>query len=541
MEFFHVFPLPAKILTGNYDFRLVLLSYLVAVFASYIALDFTGRLRDLDNTRLSSLLWLVSGSLAMGCGIWSMHFIGMLSFTIPGLTLKYDIFWTAISLMVAIVASAFALFLLKRTLINVVHLLAGGVILGLAIASMHYTGMEAMLITLNIRYLPGLFFLSILVAIAASEAAIWMALKSNTVVLRYRTRMKIVSSLIMGFAIWGMHYTGMAASVFSPLCPIVTDVSGALDPTLLAIIIAAVTFIILCVAFLASVYKESINQDQFEKARQLGMAEISASVLHNVGNVLNSINISAETIKEKNLNSQLVSLPKLSALLSEHEADLADFFTKDPRGLKTVYFLNKLADYWKVENQLVREEIASLLGNIQVIKNIINTQQDLSKNLGTEQSISIHELLDEALLIAGFEARGDIDVQRDYHKIGPIKIDKVKFMQVLVNLLRNAKDALYESKNPIKRLKLTTDSINNHKVQIQITDNGIGIPPENLTKIFSYGFTTKKSGHGFGLHTSALSVNELGGEMHVSSEGHNKGTTFTLILPYKNNAGSVLK
>jgi len=532
-DFFQLLPIPADAYNGQYDFRLVLLSYMVAVFASYIALDFTGRLRDLNNTKFTSLLWLVSGSIAMGSGIWSMHFIGMLSFTIPGLTLQYDIFWTLISLGVAIIASAFALMLLKNTVINLIHLLAGGVILGLAIASMHYTGMEAMLITLNINYLPGLFFLSVLVAIAASEAAIWLALKSNTVVLRYRTRVKVVSSLIMGIAICGMHYIGMSSSVFTPLCTTSIGSPSALDPTLMAIIIAAVTFVILCVAFFASIYKESINQEQFEKARQLGMAEISASVLHNVGNVLNSVNISTETILQKNADSQITSLQKLCVLLNQHENDLGEFITKDPRGQKTLYFLNQIAEYWKDEHQWTQNEVESLIKNIHIIKNIITTQQDLSRVMGTEQTTFAEELLDEAILITGFEARKDIDVQRVYGKVGTIVIDKVKFMQVIVNLLRNAKDALHESSNEIKKLTVITELINNHIVLIEITDTGIGILPDNINKVFNYGFTTKKLGHGFGLHASALSVNELGGEIHVTSEGKNKGTTFSLKIPYK--------
>lgn len=518
---------------GQYDPRLVLLSYLVAVFASYIALDFTGRLRDLDNTSFTTTLWLVGGSIAMGCGIWSMHFIGMLSFTIPGLTLRYDLFWTALSLFVAISASAFALFLLMKSVVNVIHLIAGGVILGLAIASMHYTGMEAMLITLNIRYLPGLFFISIIVAIAASEAAIWLALKSNTVVLRLRTRIKIISSLIMGLAICGMHYIGMAASVFTPLCYATTEVKGSLDPTFLSIIVAVLTFIVLCVAFLSSIYKESLNQERFEKARQLGMAELSASVLHNVGNVLNSVNISAEEILAKNSDSKSAELKKLCVLLNEHEDNLTEFFKADPRGLKTLYFLNQLAKYWEDEHQYTCAEAKSLIKNIQAVKNIITTHQDLSKVIGTEQSVKVSDLVEEALLVSGFAARRDITVVRQYGIIGVVVINKVKLMQVIVNLLRNAKDSLLESTNDKKTLTIKTELQNNNIIYIEISENGVGISPSNINKIFNYGFTTKKLGHGFGLNSSAIAINELGGKINVASEGLGKGATFSLSIPFK--------
>lgn len=529
-DFFQTQAIPADQYIGHYDLRLVLLSYMVAVCASYIALDLTGRLRDHNNTPASTLLWLIGGSVAMGAGIWSMHFIGMLSFTIPGLVLQYDFFWTLLSLIVAIIASGFALFLLKQSIINVIHLAAGGIILGLAIASMHYTGMAGMLITLNIRYLPSLFLLSIFVAIVASEAAILLALKSSSVILRLRNRIKIASAIIMGVAICGMHYTGMAASIFTPLCNGVVNNAAALDPTILSMAIATVTFIILGVAFFASSYKEALNQEQFEKARQLGMAEISASVLHNVGNVLNSVNVSAETISEKNSSSKLIALNKLCSLLNEHKENLGEFITQDPRGVKTLEFLNKLSDYWKEEQQSIQDETKILLKNIIIIKDIISTQQNLSKMTEIEQNISLHELLDEALLITGFELKKDIAVEKNYGNIGTIKVDKIKLLQIVVNLLRNAKDALIASSNQNKHLKVKTSLVNN-KVLIEISDNGIGISPANLNKIFNYGFTTKKSGHGFGLHACALAMNELGGEIQVSSEGLEKGATFSLFLP----------
>ncbi|KTD69686.1 sensory box histidine kinase/response regulator [Legionella steelei] len=131
-DFFQVNALPPNQLLGIYDPKLVVLSFFVAMMASYVALDLTGRLRDRSNTKKEVRLWLLGGAIAMGSGIWSMHFIGMLSFTIPGLVLKYDLLWTILSLFVAILASCFALFLLKKSIINIVHLLAGGFILGVS-------------------------------------------------------------------------------------------------------------------------------------------------------------------------------------------------------------------------------------------------------------------------------------------------------------------------------------------------------------------------------------------------------------------------
>lgn len=531
-EYFQTQPLPVDQYIGNYDIRLVILSYIVAVFASYIALDMTGRLRDRNNTRVGSLMWLVGGAIAMGAGIWSMHFIGMLSFHIPGLTLQYDLFWTVLSLIVAIFISGFALYLLKQSMINVIHLIAGGIIMGLGIASMHYTGMEGMLITLNIRYLPSLFLLSVMIAIVASEAAIWLALKSNKVIMRLRTRIKFGSAIIMGIAITGMHYTGMTASIFTPLCVPSFAQPGSLDPTILSMAIATVTLMILSIAFFASNYKDAMNQQQYEQARQLGMAEISASVLHNVGNVLNSVNVSAHMIFEKIDSDNTTNLDKLCQLLNEHKHDLPDFLTKDPRGLKVLDYINSLAKYQKDEQVKISDEIKSVIKSVGTIKEIISAQQTLSKTKEMEYIISINELLDETLLINGLELKSDIQVIKHYGQIPSAVVDKVKLLQVLVNLLRNAKDALNQSTNRNKLISVTS-SIMNNKIIIQIKDNGIGILPKNLQKIFYHGFTTKVTGHGFGLHASALVMHELGGEIEVASEGHEKGAVFTLTLPYK--------
>ncbi len=533
-DFFQGLILPANRLNGYYDLRLVLLSYLVAVFASYIALDLTGRLRDRTNSQMISLIWLFGGAIAMGAGIWSMHFIGMLSFSIPGLTLKYDLFWTIISLIVAIAASGFALFLLKKSIINVIHLICGGIILGLAIASMHYTGMAAMLYSLDIRYLPSLFFVSILVAISASLAAIWFALKSNTVVAKLRNRIKILSALIMGLGISGMHYTAMAASVFTPLCqPTLSSVSNGLNPAVLSITIAALTFVILGIAFFASSYKESLNQEQFERARALGIAEISASILHNVGNVLNSINISIQTMSEQLKGSHSLKLKKLSSLLVENKPNLVEFLSKDQRGKHVVDFVEELAGCWHKEQKLLIKELEDSNKNLTLIKDIIHTQQAVNKVKSADQLVGINDLLDEVLLISGLPKEKMIEVNKNYGEFNPILVEKVKLLQVLANLINNARDSVLASLKIQKEIKIKTSKINKDKIVIEISDNGIGISRANLNKIFIFGFTTKESGHGFGLHATALAINDLGGEISVTSEGNEKGAVFTIYLPYR--------
>ena len=530
-HFFQIGPVPLNPMTGFYDYRLVLVSYFIATFASYIALDFAGRLRDVDTNPLSMRLWIAGGAVAMGGGIWSMHFIGMLAFTMPNMNMAFELNWTLLSFFVAVMASALALILLSYQEINWARLGAGGVILGFAIASMHYLGMQAMSDTVVIHYKVGLFIVSLMIAVGASEAALWFALHSNTVAINIRFRIKMLSALIMGVAICGMHYMGMAAAVFTAL-PDVHAMQMDLQPEILAITIAIVTVVLLTIALFTSAYKEAQNQQMLEHARHTGMAEMAVSVLHNVGNVLNSVNVSANLVNERILHSRLDLLAKLDILLDEHKGDLGNFITHDTKGREIPKFVRSLNEYWGAEKINLVDEINSLLKNLQHIRDIINVQQNISKKIGLEQIITLDSTLDEALFISGIEDNQfHIEVLKNYRKVGSLKLDKVKLLQIFVNLLQNAKDALVASDQGKRQLQLQT-SIKNNRVFIDVIDNGVGINPATLNQIFVYGFTTKSTGHGFGLHASGLAAREMGGTLHVVSEGIGKGAMFTLELPY---------
>ena len=357
-----------------------------------------------------------------------------------------------------------------------------------------------MSINMNIHYEPGLFLVSIIIAVIASEAALWMAIKSTQVVATMRTRLKIVSAFIMGAAIAGMHYTGMAAAVFTPKANMIESMTGGLNPEIMAISIAGVTFIILGIAFVVSTYNESLNQQLLLTARQAGMAEVAASVLHNVGNVLNSVNASSTVICEKINNSKLASLENLSALLNEHKNDLDKFLKEDARGAEIVDYIQLLSSYWIDERKILISELNSMTKNIQHIRSIIATQQDLSRVSEFEQVISIENVIEESILISGIdnEQKVPVNIEKNYEHIKPVLIDKVKLLQILVNLMRNAKESVNASANNKKLIKLQIKSNASH-FYISISDNGIGIANENLIRIFGYGFTTKKQGHGFGL------------------------------------------
>lgn len=258
-DWFQQLPIPDNAMTGTYNMYLVALSYVIAVLASYVALDLVGRLREEKNPH-AKLYWLFGGAFAMGAGIWSMHFIGMLAFIMP-MPMGYDFFWTGSSLLVAILVSGFALFILREKNRSVVSLAAAGVLIGLGIATMHYMGMHGMTDYVNIRYLPGLFFISIAIAIIAAEAALWLALQSNQAAVSRQFLLKIISALIMGIAICGMHYTGMAAAVFTPLADdhMAMMMSGEkIRPDLLAVFVAGITGLIISLALTVSTYYKNM-------------------------------------------------------------------------------------------------------------------------------------------------------------------------------------------------------------------------------------------------------------------------------------------
>lgn len=208
-------------MTGFYSPDLVALSLIVAIFASYTALELAGRVSH--KLGRSAWMWLVGGAISMGTGIWSMHFVGMLAFHLP-IALAYDPALTVLSMVIAIVTSGAALYVVSRSVVMSGSLAAGAVLMGIGIAAMHYVGMQAIHMTPPIQYTAGLFVASIVIAIAASFAALWISFKLRDQSFGGAIFRKLGSAVVMGFAITGMHYTGMAAAQFAPnsLCGVVS-------------------------------------------------------------------------------------------------------------------------------------------------------------------------------------------------------------------------------------------------------------------------------------------------------------------------------
>jgi PAS domain S-box-containing protein len=286
-------------------------------------------------------------------------------------------------------------------------------------------------------------------------------------------------------------------------------------------------------AKLAETHKQLV-----EASRQAGMAEVATGVLHNVGNVLNSVNVSATLVLDQIHESKATNLPKLAEMLQANAGNLAQFFTDDPKGRRIPNYLMTLAGDLAAERAAMCEELGHLRKNIDHVKDIVAMQQSYAKVSGVTEEVAVSELVDDALRMnASALARHGLNVIRDYQSTPNVTVDRHKVLQILVNVIRNAKYACDESGRADKEvtLRVTRDDL---RVRIEVRDNGVGIPAENLTRIFAHGFTTRKEGHGFGLHSGALVAKQLGGALTAHSDGPGHGAVFTLELPLKPRASS---
>ncbi|MFL5347830.1 MAG: two-component system sensor histidine kinase NtrB [Hyalangium sp.] len=270
-------------------------------------------------------------------------------------------------------------------------------------------------------------------------------------------------------------------------------------------------------------------------SRQAGMAEIATGVLHNVGNTLNSVNISTALVTDRLRKSRLTGLLKATRLLREHAADVGGFLTGDPQGQKLPQYFIAVAEQLEEEREAVLQEMGALAESVEHIKSIVSMQQKHARTAGAVEEMSVPQLIDEALRLhaISFERLG-IHIERDYAQVPRVLVDRHKLLQILINLLSNARHALVASAGQAqgKRLIIRVQQVpESAQLRIEVSDNGVGIAPENLPRIFTQGFTTKKEGHGFGLHISALAAEEMKGRLSCSSAGPGQGATFTLELP----------
>jgi PAS domain S-box-containing protein len=277
---------------------------------------------------------------------------------------------------------------------------------------------------------------------------------------------------------------------------------------------------------------QRLNRELMAASRLAGMAEVASGVLHNVGNVLNSVNVSATLLADQVAKSKIQSLVRAAGLLRDHLSDVGHFLSHDPKGKMLPGYLLALADHLAGEQRAWSEELKGLTRNVEHIKEIVAMQQSYARVAGVTEVLEPRSLLEDALQIneAGLR-RHHVEIIREYQEVPRVAVDKHKVLQILVNLIRNAKYALDHGAPEKRRLKLGISHTGSRFVHLTVEDNGVGIAPENLTRIFAHGFTTKKDGHGFGLHSGALAAHEMGGALTAHSDGPGCGARFTLSLP----------
>jgi PAS domain S-box-containing protein len=278
---------------------------------------------------------------------------------------------------------------------------------------------------------------------------------------------------------------------------------------------------------------ERVQKALVDASRHAGMAEVATNVLHNVGNVLNSVNVSASVLGEKLRGSKGSRLGELAAMLGRHKDDLPGFMAKDPRARKIPDYLAALAAQLAGERDAMLKELEELRANLEHIKETVTMQQTYARRCGVVEEVAVVEMVEDAIRMnSGALTRHKVMLRRDFADRPRISTDKHKVLQILVNVLRNAKYACDESGREDKQVTVRIEEILD-EVHISISDNGVGISAEVMPRLFNHGFTTRRSGHGFGLHGAALAASELGGSLTADSAGPGQGATFILTLPLR--------
>jgi len=276
---------------------------------------------------------------------------------------------------------------------------------------------------------------------------------------------------------------------------------------------------------------EKAHRELLETSRLAGMAEVATNVLHNVGNVLNSVNVSATLIADRLKLSKVSDLNRVVALLDAHATDLGAFISQDAQGKNLPAFLRQLNQRLAEEQRGTIAELESLRENIDHIKGIVVMQQSYAKVSGVSEVLKLTDLVEDSLRInADALSRQEVRIVREYEEVPASNVEKHTVLQILVNLIRNAKHACDDGDMADKQMTLRV-AHGGGTVKISVIDNGVGILPESLNRIFNYGFTTRNDGHGYGLHSSANAARELGGSLTAHSDGPGCGATFTLELP----------
>jgi NO-binding membrane sensor protein with MHYT domain/CheY-like chemotaxis protein/nitrogen-specific signal transduction histidine kinase len=503
-------------LTGFYETPLVLVSILVAIVASYSALSLAGRVTEAAGR--SRFAWILGGAVAMGSGIWAMHFVGMLAFRLP-IPIAFDIPITLVSLALPIGASGVALWQVSRANLGPVRLGVSALIMGAGINAMHYTGMAAMRMQPGIVYDPLLFALSVLIAVVASALALWIAFR-----LRRTTPdvllPRVGAAVVMGFAIVGMHYTGMAAANFPSDSVCMAAREGVQRDGLASLIVLA-TFCVLGLALIASVFDARLEAN----ARILAISQATAAerqqllererIARDQAERLSALKDEFLATLSHELRTPLNAMLGWAGMLQRGVKDEATF----KRGLETIE-RNARAQGQLIDDLLDMSRI--IAGTVRLDVQTVDPARIVEAAVGTVHPAAAAKTI--ALRTDLGRHAGALPLE--------VRADPGRLQQVLWNLLANA--VKFTPPGGHVQVLLRRDGV---EAVIRVIDSGIGIAPDFLPYVFDRfrqqdaSISRQHGGLGLGLSIAKQLVELHGGTIAVDSAGADKGTTFTVRLP----------
>ncbi len=500
-------------LTGRYDPSLVLVSVLVAIFASYTALSVAGRVKQAHG--YASLAWTAGGALAMGSGIWAMHFIGMLAFSLP-IPLGYDVPLTLLSLLLPVLVSGMALWQLRAPLLRPRELASSALLMGLGINAMHYTGMAAMRMSPAIDYDPWLFALSVLIAVGSAAGALWIGFRLRQGAAGAWVAQS-AAAVVMGFAVAGMHYTGMAAAGFhaDSVCRAAT---GWISQHKLALIVAVVVVGLLVVALLFSVLDARLQARAASLDASLAVAEERKALY------LQEVEARVEAERINQLKDEFLSTVShelrtpLNAILGWSQL---------------------LAQKERVGDDMLRKGLETIERNARVQVQLIDDLLDMSRILSGKVRLDLQPVkpaefvgaVVESLRPTAMAKRIRLEAELD-EEAGPVLADSGRMQQVMWNLVSNA--LKFTPGGGLVEVGLWRAG---EQMAIRVRDNGPGIHPDFLPHVFDRfrqadtSTTRQHGGLGLGLSIVRQLVELHGGTVAVDSAGEGQGASFTVHLP----------
>ena len=512
-QFFALGVDPSQSIPGSYDYGLVLLSYLVAALGSYAFLQFATRIAELRASGLR-LGWMAVGALAMGSGIWAMHFVAMLAHVLP-IPVAYDPGVTALSIVPAVLAAAIALHVVARPVVTTPRLLVGGTLMGLGIGAMHYTGMSAMQLDALVRYDPRFFVASIVVAIQLAMLALQTREWLGRVDLgRFAGLREVGAALILGFAVTAMHYTAME-STFCLAAPARGAAVAGLDQPVFAAVTALIASLVVVLALLAVIFDRKIAQEAdkraevmdshrrtseqlFQAQKMEAVGQLTGGVAHDFNNILTIVLANADAIAE-------------DAAVPPHVARRA----------------LQICDAGKKASELTRQLLA--FSRRQILKPERCDLGDIAAATGQ----LMRRTLGEHVVV---QTAGSA-------QLWAVNVDRTQVESSLVNLCINARDAMpaggritIETKNvTLDRdyvLSQEDELVAGEYVMLSVSDTGSGMPAEVAKRAFEPFFTTKPVGQGSGLGLSMVYgfIRQSNGHIKIYSEA-GQGTTVKMYFP----------